>query len=116
MTRLRNQAGRVSVIFGLVPRGTLNRLPLAFSSPAETRHTKASYFLTKTAQRGEADLIGVVVGVDEKRAPPRGQRLAVDAKAVVLCRDEGLAGHHVQHRLVLASGGTKTEDMMVAFK
>lgn len=35
--------------------------------------------------------------------------MAVDAKAVVLCCDEGLAGHHVQHRLVLASGKQREE-------
>lgn len=58
---------------------------------------------------GKTNLIGVVVGIDEKRAPPWGQRPAVDAKAVVLCCDEGLAGHHVQHRLVLASGKQREE-------
>lgn len=52
----------------------------------------------------KSNLIGVVVGIDKQRAPPGGQRIAVDAKAVVLCCDEGLARHHVQHRLVLTSG------------
>lgn len=69
--------------------------------PSE-RHTKAPDFLTE--EHRETNLIGVVVGIDEKRAPPWGQRPAVDAKTVVLCCDEGLAGHHVQHWLVLASG------------
>lgn len=53
---------------------------------------------------GETNLIGVVIGIDKKRAPPWGQGLAVNAKTMVLCCDECLAGHHVQHRLVLASG------------
>lgn len=48
-------------------------------------------------------LVGAVIGVDEKRAPPRRQGRAVYAITVVLCRDEGLACHHIQHRLVLAS-------------
>lgn len=74
--------------------------------PSE-RHTKAPDFFTE--EHRETNLIGVVVGIDEKRAPPWGQRPAVDAKTVILCCDEGLAGHHVQHRLVLASGKQREE-------
>ena len=59
-------------------------------------------------EHSETNLIGVVIGIDKKRAPPWGQRRAVDAKTVVLCCDEGLAGHHVQYRLILAS--EKQED------
>ncbi len=50
------------------------------------------------------NLIGAIIGVDEKRAPPWRQGPAVNAVAVVLRCDEGLASHHIQHRLVLASG------------
>ena len=52
----------------------------------------------------ETNLVGAIIGVNKQRAPPRGQGLAVDAVAVVLRRDEGLARHHIQHWLVLASG------------
>lgn len=50
------------------------------------------------------NLIGAIIGVDEKRAPLGGQGRAVNAVTVVLCCNEGLARHHVQHRLVLTSG------------
>lgn len=57
---------------------------------------------------GEINLICAIIGVDEKRAPPWGQGLAVYAVAMVLRRNEGLARHHIQHRLVLASGEPQT--------
>lgn len=56
-------------------------------------------------KQNKMNLVGAIVGVDEERAPALGQRRAVNAVTVVLCRDEGLARHHVQHWLVLASVG-----------
>ena len=55
-------------------------------------------------RKREINLVGAIIGVDEKRTPPRGQGLAVYAVAVVLCRNEGLTCHHIQHWLVLPSG------------
>lgn len=52
------------------------------------------------------DLIGPIVGIDEKRTPAWRQRLTVYPKAMILSRDEGLSRHHIQHRLVLASTHT----------
>lgn len=48
-------------------------------------------------------LIGAIIGVNKQGAPPRGQGLAVDAVAVVLCRNECLACHYIHNWLVLAS-------------
>lgn len=55
----------------------------------------------------EIHLICAIIGIDEQRPPPWGQGLAVYTIAVVLCCNEGLARHHVQHWLVLASGETQ---------
>lgn len=62
----------------------------------------------KLSHRAKSNLIGAIIGVEEKWAPPWGQGLTVYAIAVVLRRDEGLACHHIQHRLVLASGDPQT--------
>lgn len=56
----------------------------------------------------QINLIGAVIGVNEQRAPAWGQGRAVYSVAVVLRRNEGLARHHIQHRLVLAPGEPQT--------
>lgn len=53
----------------------------------------------------EINLIGAIIDVNEEWAPARGQGLAVDAVSMILCCDERLARHHIQHWLVLTSGG-----------
>lgn len=60
------------------------------------------------SRENEMNLIGAIISIDEKGPPPRGKGLAVYAITVVLCCNEGLVRHHIQHRLVLASGETQT--------
>lgn len=56
------------------------------------------------------NLIGPIISIDEKRAPPWGKGIAVYAITMVLRCDEGLAWHHIQHWLVLASGEPQTQN------
>lgn len=72
--------------------------------PCFATHTPCIHRRKNMTVWSETHLIGAIVGVDEKWAPPRGQGLAVYAIAMVLRRDEGLVGHYIHHRLVLASG------------
>ncbi len=87
-----------------VPQGLFARLCLVCK---RNRHGTQGTKISKChviLEKSEINLIGAIISIDEKWAPPRGQGLAVYAVAVVLRCNEGLASHHIQYRLVLASG------------
>lgn len=69
----------------------------------QNKISECHVFLDKTLTESEINLIGAIISIDEKWAPPWWQGFAVYAITMVLRCNESLARHHIQHRLVLAS-------------